>query len=769
MRRRTGFCALLALALSLSACGGGGGVSSTPTPSPTPLPTATPTPAPTPTPTPTPTPAVNYDTTEYRASPSLAYHKTITAYQAGASGAGVMVGVVDSGVSDAAGELTGRISPLSRDFAGNASFNDLTGHGTAVAHVIAAARNDKRIMGVAWGSTILALRTDDQSSCTADGCTHPLPAIASAIDYAWQSGARVINISLGGGTPSAQMLQAVSRATAAGTIIVVVAGNNPAGQAPLVSPDGFAQAFADPTYSHGLVIIATSVNLNDTVSSFSAGVLGYEQVSLAATGNGVLTIDQNGADVLYTGTSFAAPHISGAIALLAQAFPNLTSKQIVDLLLATARDVGAPGADARYGMGVLDIAAAFAPTGTLSLAGTQVAVMPIATSALSTPMGDATPASLSAVALDGLRRAYRIDLTPDFTRPGRAAALTSTLDLRQRHVDAGTDALRLKLSIAPGRDGAASLGPLALGKQDEAQARLIAGTIIARLSPGASVALGLRTGFTTLERRFSDRGGPSFLMAQHGFDAGQADMRAISAFALSHSLGAGLRLTGGFERGDMVALARRRVVTPDPAPDRAAPYHAISMTLWLERRAFGLTGGVTLLDEPASALGARFSPTLGAQSARSLFTRLGLTADPGAGIMLSANWQRGWTRAAAGGALRDGGSLTSQSWSADLARRNLFAPGDLIGLRIAQPLRVIASRFTLTLPDAWDWEKDVATDRAVPLDLTPRGRQRDYELSYGRGIGRGWLGANLFLREESGNIAGMPDDVGLALRWSMGF
>ncbi|MBT2186429.1 S8 family peptidase [Sphingobium nicotianae] len=762
MTCRTGICALSALTLALSACGGDGGVSSTPTP--TPAPTATPTPLP----TPTPTPPANYDTAEYRRSNGLSYHHAITAYQAGANGEGITVGIVDSGLSDPAGELAGRISPLSRDFAGNADYSDANGHGTAVANVIAAARNDQHIMGVAWGSTVLALRTEDRSNCDPDGCVHPLAAIASAIDYAWQHGARVVNVSLGGGAASAQVLQAVSRATAAGTIIVVVAGNNPAGEAPLVVPDGFAQSFADPTYSHGLVIIASSVNSNDTVSSFSAGVQGFEHVSLAALGNGVLTLNQNGEEFLYSGTSFAAPQISGAIALLAQAFPNLTSKQIVDLLLSTARDVGAPGADARYGMGILDIAAAFAPKGTLSLAGTGVALAQSTTSALSAPMGDARAAALSAVALDQMQRAYRVDLTPDFRRPGLVRSLTGVLDVSQRHVDVGTSTLRLALSIAPGNGGVPLAGPLALTTQDATQARLLGGTIMARLSPAASVMLGLRTGLASMEHRFSDRPAPSFIMARHGFDAGQSDMRAISALALSQSLAPGLDLTTGFESGDMTGFTRR-TATPDGLPNRAAPYHAISMTLGLERRAFGLTAGLTLLDEPASALGARFSPTLGAQSARSLFARLGATIEPGAGITLTANWQRGWTRAAAGGALRHGGSLASQSWSADLARPGVFVPGDLVGLRISQPLRVTASRFDLTLPDAWDWESGIATDHIVPLDLTPSGRQRDYELSYGRGIGPGWLGANLFLRKQSGNIADMPDDLGMALRWSIGF
>jgi len=757
--------AMTALILTLSACGGDGGGGGS-TPAPTPVPVAPPTPSPPP--PPTPTPAAVFDTPEYRRSTGLAYHGAITAYQAGASGKGVLVGVVDSGLSDPTGELEGRISPLSRDFAGNADFSDVNGHGTAVANVIAAARNGRHVMGVAWEATVLALRTEDRSNCGTDDCDHPTSAIAAAIDYASQNGARVINISLGGGAPPSNLLQAVSRATSNGTIIVSAAGNNASGQAPMVAPDELAQALAAPSVGHGLVIIAASVNNNDTVSSFSAGVSGFESVSMAAIGNQVLTIDHTGTEYLYSGTSFATPHIAGAAALLAQAFPNLSGKQIVDLLLSSARDVGAPGADARYGTGILDIAKAFAPSGTLSLAGTS---SPLTTGAgsLSPAMGDAQPAAISAVALDDLARAYRVDMTPDLRRPGRSQTFVAALDMAQRHVDFGTPALHLALTIAPGRDGLPDVGPLRLTARDEMQARLISGTIIARLSPGARMALGLRTGLPALERRLTGTTAPSFLMAEAAFDGGSANMRASSAAAFAQGIAPGLTLTSGIETGDMAGLFSRGPGAPDPVTDRRAPYQSMSMTFGLQRRAIGLSAGVSLLNESASALGARFSPIYGAQSARSFFARLGASVDPVAGLTLSASWQRGWTRAAAGGVLTRGGSLASQSWSADIAGRDMFAPGDLIGLRISQPLRVTASRFQLLLPDQWDWEKEIATTRAATLDLVPRGRQRDYELSYGHGIGPGWLGANLYLRRDSGNIAAMPDDLGMALRWSVGF
>src|SRR5512139_3043805 len=115
MRRRSAHLFAFFASLPLAACGGGssgGSVQSTPPPVSAPTPTPASTPAAT---------SVNYDTAEYRASSGPSFHGAITAYETGASGAGVTIGIVDSGIADVGGEFTGRISPLSRDFGGNDS------------------------------------------------------------------------------------------------------------------------------------------------------------------------------------------------------------------------------------------------------------------------------------------------------------------------------------------------------------------------------------------------------------------------------------------------------------------------------------------------------------------------------------------------------------------------------------------------------------------------------------------------------------------------
>ncbi|MFM2370392.1 MAG: hypothetical protein RIS85_114, partial [Pseudomonadota bacterium] len=220
---RTGQVAMVALAFALSGCGGGGGVSSTPAPAPTPAPTPMPTPVPTPTPTP-----VSFDTAEYRRSDGPPLHGAITAWQAGATGRGTTIAIVDSGIDAVSPEFAGRISDASTDVVGSRGIGNADDdHGNQVALVAAAARNNTGVMGMAWDATIQMLRADTAGSCTeSDGCTFSDTAIASGIDAALRAGARVVNLSLGGDPANAALRATVARATAAGLVVVVSAGND---------------------------------------------------------------------------------------------------------------------------------------------------------------------------------------------------------------------------------------------------------------------------------------------------------------------------------------------------------------------------------------------------------------------------------------------------------------------------------------------------------------------------------------------------------------
>ena len=111
--------------------------------------------------------------------------------------------------------------------------------------------------------------------------------------------------------------------------------------------------------------IANSSSRGPSVCGGSGSELIKPEVS--APGTSVRSCNSSGGYTSATGTSMAAPHVAGAVALLKQAFPNLTGKQILEALYNTARDLGTAGEDNTYGMGLIDVYAAFLSLGTPDL------------------------------------------------------------------------------------------------------------------------------------------------------------------------------------------------------------------------------------------------------------------------------------------------------------------------------------------------------------------------------------------------------------------
>jgi len=178
-----------------------------------------------------------------------------------------------------------------------------------------------------------------------------------------------------------------------------------------------------------------------------------------------------------------------------------------------------------------------------------------------------------------------------------------------------------------------------------------------------------------------------------------------------------------------------------------------------------LAGGATWLREAGTLLGAHLGKALGGSgsSTRMLDMRASWTIAPG--WSLGGAYRQAWTSASRSGALVRG-RLTSNAFAIDLSHT---AQHSRMGLRIAQPMRVTSSRYLLDLPTGIDLETGAVTRNHQQLNLTPKGQEIDVEASYGRRFGPGWLNANLFLRNEPGNIAAAAADRGMTLRYSMNF
>lgn len=246
---------------------------------------------------------------------------------------------------------------------------DRDGHGTFIAGVIAARTgNGQGIAGVDPHARIMALRALDGAGNTRASY------LAEAIVYAANNGARIINVSASGaGLTRAEQL-AIEYARSKSALVIVAAGND---AAPLANrgPGGVGAALTvaatDPedrrarfsNYGDGIDLAAPGVDVLSLRGSGTNLLRGAASAAGAPSTAGAAEASIVGADRAYiraTGTSFAAPFVSGVAARVLAARPQLTVEELERVLLQSARDVEAPGVDHLTGYGVLDARAALA-------------------------------------------------------------------------------------------------------------------------------------------------------------------------------------------------------------------------------------------------------------------------------------------------------------------------------------------------------------------------------------------------------------------------
>lgn len=246
-------------------------------------------------------------------------------------GKGVTIAILDTGVLPDTTFGSGRLRSLDIGLGTVAGRGEEDGHGTAVAAL--AAGSDDDAPGVAPAASILSIRVTDTRS-TSDTFT-----IAHAIVAAVDAGAKIINVSLGGYATSATLDAAISYAIERGSLIVAAAGNDQAAQ--------LAWPAADPR----VISVGAVDRAGQQVTFSNSG----PTLSLTAPGYGVQTAWQDGQRVYVDGTSASAPLVAGAIAALLSQNSSLTPTAAAQVLVATASDAGAPGSDANYGHGTLNL------------------------------------------------------------------------------------------------------------------------------------------------------------------------------------------------------------------------------------------------------------------------------------------------------------------------------------------------------------------------------------------------------------------------------
>lgn len=699
--------------------------------------------------------------------------------QAAGGGEGAKVTMLDFGfLSDEAAEAA---NVTVRNHVGGSS-DGQTGHfyhGAAVASLINAAHDGVGVMGIAPNADVSLYNPFD------DSLTTDWDSLRAGITRMVRGQPDIMNLSLG---VSGWVLhpewnnifgdRTINR-MGRNTLFVMAAGN-----------DGITQS-VDVDFSatnlFGNLLLVGSVDPNNVISSFSnrpgtACVTSRGQCRegerlmdrfLVAPGELILVSDGMGGTMRVSGTSFAAPMVTAAAALLVSEWKWLGVRNLGDILLQSARDLGAPGVDEVYGHGLLDVTAAMSPLNRDNLyyinsEGRHVRVgeMGIVAGQLSFANSDAARLTVFEDINDTYRD-FEVSLE-NVTRDSSAARSSSEANADIFLVErvyssdfAFSDTS--EMSFLASRNG--NLEVSIVGSRLDPRRHTTngdlpfqAGVQVTDTSTGREYRLGIGEGALALNAQsafglFSDHrpetGGVNPVL---GFASGGA--YAMSGFALDPDTHISVGLTSTRDERVFVMPGTGE---EQPLIAGLAPYEAVAMHAGISH-AFneGLTvhASYTQLYEMTGLLGAQGSGTLGLEGgAQTSAVTLGADANLAFGLSLSASATMARTHGTAfdGSALSLADAANSTAFQLTARRDGVFTPTDGVRVSLIQPLHVESGAIEYTSGRVIDRETGaigIATDR---WELGGE-RPLQFEVLYATSFMDGRADVSLFSRAEvSGN------------------
>ncbi|MET0960673.1 MAG: S8 family peptidase, partial [Psychrobacillus psychrotolerans] len=262
------------------------------------------------------------------------------------TGKGVKVAVIDSGIDAQHADLkiAGGVCMLKTNCPVSPSYDDDNGHGTHVAGIIAAQKNNYGLVGVAPNVELYAVKVMTR---TGAGTT---TNIAAGIEWAIKQKVDIINMSLTTNGDDQGLKLLLEKAYAEGITIVASAGN-----------EGFSiqqDSVQFPAKYQNVIAVSATTGFNKLLEGSSIG----QEVEIAAPGDGIISTYPSDLDLIdgnkdgyatFSGTSMAAPHVTGVLALYKERFPQFTNKRLRELITSTAEDLGPVGRDDSFGFGLI--------------------------------------------------------------------------------------------------------------------------------------------------------------------------------------------------------------------------------------------------------------------------------------------------------------------------------------------------------------------------------------------------------------------------------
>lgn len=596
---------------------------------------------------------------------------------------------------------------------------DDAAHGTHVAGIIAADRNNAGMHGVAFeNAEIIAARYDLMSPIDAP--------VKDLIDM----GARVINFSLGiDSTPFLNAstiafykdqfddyLTSVDYQIENNVIFVASAGNESQAQPGVTNGLPLLDEFKDSLKN--LFVTVVALDESDKLASYSNACGVAQNYCIAAPGTDILSaVNQDDMMGVMSGTSMAAPVVTGSVAFLMGAYPYMTPQEVVSLIFETADDLGDPGVDAVFGHGRLNLNAATEPQGELTIAtsanvkgesvlarSTTMSVPAVFKSALTAKM----PRSITA--FDKYKRPYAMPAA-SFVKATHSGERNFKNDLyafsrRQAKQQVASDG-GIAFSYAP---AALSGSPTGLG------------TMEVEYGSGSHV-----TGFYYTENTLYNNDAYFEKALSNPFLAMNSAYGVYNRYQPSSDW----EITMGFATGENGLYDGSRDDNDRDFDNQAYGFDSEAAYKMTDDLTVTVMSGV--LYEDSAMLGLNGSGGFDVGDSSTYYAGLSIGWSPMKNLFLSGAYYQGWTDAGRlASNLMQTSRLVSDSFALDGHYR--YNKTDVIGMQISSPLRIYKGKASFDLPVGRDNYSDEVYRERFSAGLKPDAREYKFSLYHDREI-----------------------------------
>ena len=537
--------------------------------------------------------------------------------------------------------------------------------------------------------------------------------------------------------------------------------------------NGNVMASADYSALQPQTIVVAGVDTNNVISTFSNRCGVAKDWCIVAPDENIFTTTTGGGYATVSGTSFAAPQVSGAIAILKQEFPNLTAAQIVSRLLTTATDLGAAGVDATYGHGLLNLAAASNPIGVTGISTTGVLSGNYASitdskltygSAFGTSVASAFN-GVGVLVLDSYDAAFMVNLgnqvgaSSSAFNTRRAVAQFDRPEDRQELSFGGKT--RVGFATESNNDNTHFLGDKPRDSNDTTS-KFTSFSLTQTMSAGEEGSVhykdsqALALGFSEGDRARLDRTinkdaltNPYASFASEGF----------ASVYKTKGLGGTVKIAGFYGNNDKDSEANNFGTQAELGYklDKGADAFMSFGTLFEENRVLGSKGTGAL------AFG---------NGTSTVYLGLGGKFALDGNITLRANGYAGMTNPslnAENSLIKSSSEIITSSFNAAVEKSGSFVKGDTLGFGMSQPLRVESGSMQFDIPVQLDSSYTSLISRNFTQDLSAQGREIDMEVNYAMPVGiNESVAAGALYRMDAGHVSGKTDLMGV-MRWSKKF